>query len=496
MSAKPTFTLNEVLTAMLFSRASLFGIIDPKGRDINKECGYPDHVTIEQLRQLYEREGPATRVVQVLPSETWSVNPELYEVEDATKTPFELAWDELQLKFNIWSYLHRVDELSGIGHYGVLLLGVDDNKDLSEPIDTIDERGEQVANGKKYNLIFLRAFDEYLVRVDSYQSDPTNPRFGQPLLYDIQFADPGAVSGTNSTTLVDTTRKKVHWSRIIHVADNRKSSEVFGVPRMLPVLNRIYDLRKVLGGSSEMLWKGGFPGYSFETTPEVNAGDLDIDTASLKKQIEAYQNGLQRYLALQGVSAKSLAPQVADPSNHIEQNLRIIAMTLGVPLRIFLGSEAAHLASTQDTGTWNRRLGQRQEIYVTPMIIRPTVDRLMMIGVLPKVKQYFVSWKDLNTLTESEKADISLKRSQALLAYISSGSEVAIPPLEFWTNIMGMTLDQAVSIVEAAKKNADKMTTVDQNPPAPTSAQQGTKGNPDQNPGPPKPANPGSAAAA
>lgn len=484
MSAR-TLTVNEILGAMFLSRSALWANLDPKGRDLDKECGYPSTVTIDQLRHLYEREGPATRTVQVLPEETWSVYPLLYESEDEVQTPFEKAWNDLQKTHNIWSYLHRVDELSGIGTFGILLLGINDGKTLDQPVAGLNDRGEKVGN-VKYDLLYLRAFDQYLVKIDEFESDPSNPRFGQPKMYSIQFSDPknGLESSSTTATVVDTTLRKVHWTRVIHVADNRKSSEVFGVPRMLPVLNRLYDLRKVLGGSSEMLWKGGFPGYSFETTPEVNASDMDIDKDALKKQIEAYQNGLQRYLALEGVVAKSLAPQVADPSNHIEQNLRIIAMTLGVPLRIFLGSEAGHLASTQDSTTWNRRLARRQNIYVTPMIIRPVIQRFMAFGILPTVENFSVSWRDLNALTEKDLADVALKKSQALLAYVTSGAESIIPPLEFFTNVLEIPLDQAQAIIKAAKANADsQMTTV--NPQPNNTAMQ-----------PKQPANPGSAAAA
>src|SRR5690606_42007529 len=72
---------------------------------------------------------------------TLSLHDALPIYQDKT-TPFEMAWDQLgrSLKNNswhqdeegniIWEALARADTLSGIGHYGVILLGIDDGKEL------------------------------------------------------------------------------------------------------------------------------------------------------------------------------------------------------------------------------------------------------------------------------------------------------------------------------------------------------------------------------
>src|SRR5262249_49399890 len=101
------------------------------------------------FRELYDREPIAARVVQIMPKESWQTQPLVYELEETdSATPFEEAWDSLGKNLIdgsswfrqeegsiIWEYLQRADILSGIGHFGVLLLGVDDGKNLQEPID-------------------------------------------------------------------------------------------------------------------------------------------------------------------------------------------------------------------------------------------------------------------------------------------------------------------------------------------------------------------------
>jgi hypothetical protein len=416
-------------------------LLDPR-RDIDQECGYPEDITAQQFRYLYDREGIAERVVSMYPTECWSVDPKVYETEDADLTQFEEDFNELQNSLNIWAYLSRTDIMSGIGRFGVLLLGLDDGKNLSEPVDGISETGEKVGN-VQHELLYLRVFDESLVDISSKETDPSNPRFGQPTFYNITF---GTIN--EGINIDEGTMHRVHWTRVLHVADNRMSSEVYGTSRMQPVYNRLYDLRKLLGGSAEMFWKGAFPGLSFEVNPDL--GDVELDATALRAEFDSYSNGLQRYLALAGVQAKSLAPQVANPEAHINAQIKAIAITLGIPHRIFMGSEAAQLASSQDKQTWENRVRHRQNKYVIPMLIRPFVQRLIDLGVLPEVEQFQVTFDEISTPSEEDKARVAGIQIEAVSKYIQSGVDTLIPPMEFLTMIMGMRPEQAKAILMAA----------------------------------------------
>ena len=441
-----------VENAFLFRRELLSKIIDPK-RDIDGDCGYPDTVSLEQYIGFWERHGIAARVVSVFPEECWKRRPEIYETEKGKKTEFEKRLYEVETKHSLNHYMERIDIHSGIGHYGVLLLGINDGKDLEDPVAGIGEDG--LPTGKKpsrpHELIYIRCFDEYLAPVDSLEEDPTNPRFGQPKFYTLKFSDPRQ-TGMSSTGATITMDKKVHWSRVIHVCDNRSTSEIIGQPRMKNVFNYLYDLKKVLSGSGEMFWKGGFPGYSFEVAPE-HVGQVEIDKEGLRKEMDSFANSLQRYMALVGVQAKSLAPQVADPRPHLEVQMNAICISKAIPLRIFMGSEQAQLASTQDKKTWNERVGHRQTSYVTPMLVRPVIDRLILMGVLPTPKQYYVEWPEVFGPSDDEQATTAFKKTQSLVAYVASGAEHAMPPMEFFTMVMSFTSEEAEAIIQAAMKH-------------------------------------------
>lgn len=373
----------EMVMNVISTRREFLNHLLDEHRDINNECGYPELISSQEFRAMFDREAIAQRVNNLYSRESWVEDPDIYETEDQEETEFEIALQELNERTHLLHFLARIDEMSGIGHFGVLLLGFDDGKPLNEAIGSVDKKTGDLVPGKaQHRLVFVRAFDESLVTVGGVEADIKSPRYGQPTLYNIQLMDPALQTQLGAT--VPTQSVVVHWSRVIHVADNRMSSEVYGVPRMQCVWNRLVDLRRLYGGSAEMFWKGAFPGYSFETNPDLTDATLDAD--AMREEFFRYSSGLQRYLALQGVAAKSLSPQVADPTNHVKTQLEAISIALEVPMRVFMGSERGELASSQDARAWNKRVMRRQNTYLTPMVIRPTIDRLIALGALPEPK--------------------------------------------------------------------------------------------------------------
>lgn len=420
-------------------------------RDINGECGYPTALTPYHYQAMYDREGAAARVVECEPEETWAMDPELWEDDDPdTDTDFELKWKQLVINYNIWNELLRVDILSGIGEFGVLFLGINDGKPLDQPVDGLDDLGNPT-DQNEYQLLFVRPFEEISCTVRQREVDRRNPRYGKPTLYMIHFRDVPAFGIQSGNSI----SKMVHWTRVIHVADNLRQSLIFGIPRMRNVYNRLVDLRKIYSSSGEAFWKGAFPGMAFEVAPEVADQGVELDKDSIRKEMENYMNGLQRYLALTGVTAKTLPPMLVDPTPSVTIHLQNIAITKGIPYRILFGSEEAKLAATQDSRAWNKRVKKRQDKYVGPCIIRPLVNRLIAFGILPQPKKLEIKWPDLNAPTDQDKATVALTTAQAIQAYISGGGPSLIPPGIFLTDILGMSQAQKDQIEKRMKGFGD-----------------------------------------
>jgi hypothetical protein len=436
--------LTAMNTSTTLRRDIINRLLNPT-RDIDQACGYPTEISTEDYREMYNRMGIAKRVVHLWPEECWMREPSIYEKEETETTEFEKAWAELTDSIPVMSLLCRGDILSGIGQFGVLLLGLDDGQELDKAVDGINEQtGEGGGNGKgkTRELLYLRAFDQSVLKIEKKEKEVSSPRFGLPTVYKVTFQD-------KANETAQSTDKMVHWTRVIHLADNRETSEVYGVPRMKPVYNNLMDVKKVGGGSAEMFWKGGFPGYSFELSPEAARAGAVMETETVKEQMLLYMEGLQRYLALQGVNVKTLEPQVADPTGHLELQIKMMAISLGIPYRKLLGTEESKLASVQDTRTWNARVAKRQYSYVTPMVVRPFVERLIALSVLPEPKEFTVDWPDLDVSTDQEVAETAEKQTSALAKYVGGSVDQIIPPKEYLTMVHKMSEEEATAI-EAA----------------------------------------------
>jgi len=466
-------SVNQVSNALqtyFVSRAEAIAggpdLLDPR-RNVSAECGWPRNPDISTYSELYEREGLARRVVDVYPDECWTVAPDLYETDKEVETPFEKEFLDLEFEHNIWYNLEQLDTLSGIGRYGALFMGFDDSGDLERPVSGVTKTLDPRRNKKEVGLRYLVPFDETCLSVQKLEENSLSPRRGRPLYYlvtvpgaDVGWDAPhqGHVLGGAGVTPGEQVR--VHWTRMHHACDSPRSNQVFGTPRLKPVLNRIADLRKVLGGSAEMYWQGAMPGFALEQFPEVALDSDEIDMESVKAQLTNYINRVQRWIAVEGMTVKPLAPQVADPSKHCAEQLKAVCASIKVPMRVFLGSESGKAASDQESVLWNRRLKKRQYKYLDGVLIRGFLRHLILVGALrpPATNKFYTDWTDLNAVTDKDRADIAMKKAQALLEYVSGGVENVFPLREFLTVVMGLSLKQSEAVVQAVKANKDSLT--------------------------------------
>lgn len=439
---------NAVQNTAIF-RQQVLDRLSNTGRDIDNDCGYPADIDKGNFFAMYERNGIAARVVNIFAEDCWTQMPLVVETSASGQTDFEKAWKKLQREKNLLAYLSRVDQMSGIGRFGILLMGFNDSQKLDRPLRNIDEKTGLPKTGKpskELELTFLKPLGEDAVTIDKLEDDSSSARYGLPKTYSIQFNDVKNKQAINS---------KVHWTRVLHIADNREESDTFGVSRLRNVYNYLLDTKKVGGGSGEMFWKGGFPGYSFEVAPTKDGVTVEVDKESVQDEIEDYSQGLQRYMILENLTAKSLAPQVADPSAHMESLIKSISMAKGIPFRIFLGTEEGKLAGSQDKALWNARIRKRQEIYLSPFVIRPLVYRLMAVGALPTVDDFMVEWPDLSSPSDRDKAETANIRTEALVKYVQGEVETLIPPREYFKIFLEMDEDTIDVIDDASEKYED-----------------------------------------
>lgn len=453
--------MNEAIYNEIVTRNKMISRYFDRERDVYTECGLPDtaSLTPEHYYNMYDREPIANRVVGMMPNETWMTPPALvdtgYGPAEQDSSEFLKAIDEVCDILSgeewydhngcqpLWELISRADEIAGIGSFGGILYGIDDGKRLSEPA-TLFTQGSRPS--KKVNLLYAQAYYEPLIEVAGVVNDPTNPRHGMPEFYNITINDPNVhVSG-----VYDTKSVKVHWTRVVHLMPDTRSSRTHGTPRQRVVWNNLLNLQKLYHGSAEMYWQGAFPGLSFETHPELGNVELDETAkAEFKDMLEKYRRRLQRYLRTTSMTVKSIAPQVTDPTPQIERQVEAISIKMTVPKRIFMGSERGELSSGQDAEEWDGKLMGHQALHTSPMVIAPAVGRLIRLGVVPPPKKRFrADWPDLTAMSDNEKATIAMKRMQSASRYMAEQVYRLVSPEAFLVGELGYTPEEAHKIAE------------------------------------------------
>lgn len=441
--------------------------------DIDAECRYPKEISPDMYQAMYERQGIATKVVSVYPDESWQLEPDIYETEDLDKeTAFEKEWEEMKNNLHILTHLQTADEISGIGEFGILLLAFDDGREPEAPVAGIRADGTRDKRVSQARLVYVRPLSQAYVTILEYETNPRNPRFGQPTMYECTFsgdATPTPSDNVNVRKIDKQVKVKVHWTRVLHLADNRKDSVVIGVPRMRPVFNRILDIRKILGANAQGYWSSGFPGLSIETHPQIEAADFDKEAT--REEVRKFQDSQQRTLLLEGLTARPIAPNLVDPTAHYRVHLEDICITINVPTRIFKGSEEAKLASSQDMRSWTKRLTKRQLLYINPFILRAFFDRMFLVGAMTKPKTLIIKWPDLNAPTENDRATTAAKITEALVKYVIGNVSVLMQPKEYLTLVCGFPVPQVDAILKSVgadgKNLLKKMAKVAAEPPKP-----------------------------
>lgn len=402
-------------------------------RDIYRALGYPTQLAYDDFYGRYVRQDMAKAIIDRPVRATWQGPVELIESEKTEDTAFEKAWLELDRRVGIKTKLAQLDRLTGIGRYGILLLGLDDVSDKtgwSKPV----KKGNRI-------LHYVKPFGEKSAKVKSFETNPSSPRYGMPKVYTIETIE----AGTGISLSIE-----VHYTRLIHVTDDPLESEIYGTPRLEAVYNRLMDLDKLVGGDAEMFWRGARPGYEGKVDKDYTMPE-EVKN-QLKDQIDEYENNLRRFLVNEGVELKALAQQIADPKTHYDIQVACISAVTGIPQRVLMGSERGELASTQDTSEWKEYVQARRGDHAEPNIVRPLADKFIELGILPKPSQdYTVKWSDLYSLSEKARVEIGKARANALREYTYTPmAQAIVPPKAFFEKFLGFTTEDITLITAMA----------------------------------------------
>lgn len=406
----------RALTSELLARsdfATLAGRTFRGRRDAYASLGYKQGLQPKDYRDRYNRGGIAKRLVEAFPNSTWRGGGEVVENDNPdVETAFEKAFFELNQRLGVWSAFLKTDILAGLGRFAVILLGAPGKYE-----DPLEKCGPE-------DLKYLAHYSERDITISEYVTDPEDERFAQPKFYGLRLRTPNGQVNVNAT--------RIHYSRIIHVAEGKLDDPVMGTPRLQAVWNYLDDLDKVVGGGAEASWKRIDGGKQFDLDASMPMPDA-ADLAALKEKIDLYTNDLERVLTTRGVKINDLGSNVSVFNANADCVIGLISATTGIPQRILMGSERGELASSTDQSNYDDRVEDRRHDFASTELVRPFIDRMIELGVLPKPAQYEARWPETDSLDDDGRMALADKAA----GVNQKMGETVVTPNEIRDRILG-----------------------------------------------------------
>lgn len=369
---------------------------DDKRKYAWQEYGWKTDLDFNDFYNLYDRQGVAYGVVNLLNDKCFETNPWVIEGDEfdekRPETPWEKEFRLLAKKTKLWHAFKTADQYRLVGRFAGLILRIADGKAFDQP----------VTGGTAVIREIICAWEGQLVPDDTI-TDEMSEFYGQPKFWNYKEGE--VKSGKDSPP---PRNLKIHPDRIIILGDWRA-----GRSFLKAAYNAFTNLEKVEGGSGESYLKNAGRQMHVNYDKDVNlaqiARDYKLDGVAelqelFNKEARDLNNGGDRLMITQGATATPLVSAVADPSPHYDISIQTVAASTGLPAKVIVGMQTGERASVEDLKQFNKRGQGRREgsLAMDGEQIVEHLVRIKAIAPAPKLETTFM-WDDLTEATLSEK---------------------------------------------------------------------------------------------
>lgn len=381
------------------------------------EFGYPDQVGFEQYYRAYERNAVAHAAVHKLLDSCWVDHPTIIDGDEAKEATKTTEWETQATKLlkKHWPKIKDADRRNLIGRYSAIIIQFRDGREWYQPVDRT-----VVGRLKEKAIVKLIPVWESQVKPGNFDIDSMSETYGQPLSYNFN-EQPVGDDGTYGVVRGVT----VHPDRIIILSEGSEDENMLsGVPFLRAGYNKLLDLEKVSGGSSEGFLKNASRqlGIAFDKDTDmatlsaqaVTAGFKDLGEA-LNDKISRMNRGTDAALVMQAGAPSVLSVAAADPEPTWTVTANEFAASIQCPFTIQFGQQTGRLASDEDKTDWAKRCNGRRWGFMSA-VVTTLLERFWTLGVIdaPKSGEVTLAWSDL--LAPSEKEKIANMQAMATVA--------------------------------------------------------------------------------
>lgn len=368
---------------------------DDKRKYAWQEYGWKTNLDFDDFYNLYDRQGVAYGVVNLLNDKCFETNPWVIQGDEfdekRPETPWEKEFRLLAKKTKLWHAFKTADQYRLVGRFAGLILRIADGKTFDQP----------VSGGTAVIREIICAWEGQLTPSDPI-IDEKNEFYGQPKYWEYSEGEIKADQAIPPRNL------KVHPDRIIILGDWRA-----GRSFLKAAYNAFVNLEKVEGGSGESYLKNAGRQMHVNYDKEVNlaqiARDYKLDGVGqlqelFNKEARDLNNGGDRLMITQGATATPLVSAVADPSPHYDISIQTVAASTGLPAKVIVGMQTGERASVEDLKQFNKRGQGRREgpLAMDGEQIVEHLVRIKAIGPAPGAETT-IMWDDLTEASQLEK---------------------------------------------------------------------------------------------
>ena len=409
---------------------SIIGVSHSAARDIYEIFGYKRNRNFQTYYEYYEYNDYGNRVVTALPKACWRSGVKIKDSDDE-----DVLEDELSVLFNrkMFKQLEAADILNRIGAFSVLYVGLPDGLDPEQPVGMC----------RNLDQVFFSAFSEDGITISEYEEDILSPRFNMPKIYTLQ-----RVVRSSSTDVLEKTRPiRVHWTRLVHLAEGSLDSGLVGMSCLSPILNRLDDLNKSIGGASEAYFRNARGKLAYKADSSFSGFKSQTEKDTFDLETKAFTNGWKDSISLVGVDAKSIDTPHHDPAGTVKVALQAVSGQTGIPIRILTGEGAGQLAGNEDKASFNQLTSDRQNLTCQEWVER-VFEILQMAGLLEYRPDYVVEWHTIESLEALEKSQVGSNNAnafktvtEALASLVLDGN---VDPAEIYKLVLDLDIDYEI----------------------------------------------------
>lgn len=426
------------LASLVSSLWSTFG----GKRDLGTALGYRPMLQYEDYLARFARGDIAGRIVEIPAEHTWGTLPRLTtDVDLEAQTALSRKFERIASRVKLRRAIEKADVLAGIGRYSVLLIGFNDGRPLEEPV----QEGSVGADG----VLYVQPFSEMSALPIELDLDARSENFGRPSIYQLDLAR-GSLDGNDIADeflrqrvkrgMAGPTVRRVHASRLVHIAEGTLEDDLFGRPRLRRVWDRLDDLAKTVGGSAEVFWLVANRGMQFDVDKELSFSE--DDKKDLEEQFEEYEHNQRRMFRTRGVrimGLNELGSGNVNPRQVFSVIAALIVGATGIPYRMLFGTERGQNINEQDRKAWLEQVAARRTAFGNEVVLQPLIEKLAHAGALPAIaREAAIAWPMIHDdMHRAEVADVIAraeeKHSKAMLH-----GHAALSTSEFRSKYLGL----------------------------------------------------------